>query len=381
MGNLHLVTGYAGAAHVTAADAASLNAAIVGPDNYVLNRGNQFAASVVTNNKITIADGDLLMQGRHIRLNEGSTVDLTIENGASGYYRNDLIVARYTMDSNTGVEDCNLVVIKGTAVSGNPSDPEYTSGDIINDHVLQADMPLYRVPLSGLNVQTLVPLFTVVNTNLQNSGNDKQESTENLATGTTLADGDYFPFYDVSVSGHRKVLWSRIVTMIRTALFGSLNGILKANGSGYVSAQTVDTTPIANSTNLVTSGGVEAAFAKRTWDVLWENASPTSAFAEQTLTFDDLSKYDVFAITFFRNSEIYTRDTIICDTKGLTDSIRFNCTDSAVTNSFDISVRQRVVYIDRGANSITFSTGWLGGSSTGKSDEILIPVYIRGFKS
>lgn len=263
MGNLHLVTGYAGASHVTAADAASLNAAIVGSGSYVLNRGNQFAATIVSNNKITIADGDLLMQGRHIRLNEGSTVDLTIENGASGYYRNDLIVARYTMDSNSGVENCNLVVIKGTAVSSNPTDPEYTSGDIINDHVLIADMPLYRVPLDGLNVQTLVPLFTVITKSLDNDDSGKQESTEKLTTGTTLADGDYFPFYDVSVSGHRKVLWSRIVTMIRTALFGSLNGVLKANGSGYVSTQTVETAPIANSANLVTSGGVKAALDKK----------------------------------------------------------------------------------------------------------------------
>lgn len=263
MGNLHLVTGYAGQSHVTAADTASLNAAIVGPDNYVLNRGNKFAASIVTNNKITIADGDLLMQGRHIRLNEGSTVDLTIENGASGYYRNDLIVARYTMNSNSGVEDCNLVVIKGTAVSSNPADPEYTSGDIINDHVLQADMPLYRVPLDGLNVQTLVPLFTVITKSLDNDDSGKQESTEKLTTGTTLADGDYFPFYDASASAHRKTLWSNIVTKIRTALFGTVNGILKANGSGTISAQTVDTTPIANSTNLVTSGGVKAALDKK----------------------------------------------------------------------------------------------------------------------
>lgn len=270
MGNLHLVTGYAGASHVTAADAASLNAAIVGSGDYVLNRGSKFAASIVTNNKITVADGDLLMQGRHIRLNEGSTVDLTIENGTSGYYRNDLVVARYTMDSSNGVEECSLVVIKGTAVTNNPSDPEYTSGDIINDHVLQADMPLYRVPLEGLNVQTLIPLFTVITKSLDNDDSDKQESTENLDAGTTLADGDYFPFYDVSVSANKKTLWSNIVAKIRTALFGTVNGILKANGSGVISAAMVETTPTANSANLVTSGGVKAELDKKVgkWELI-----------------------------------------------------------------------------------------------------------------
>lgn len=159
MGNLHLVTGHAGTAHVSAADHGSLHAAIFGEGAYVLNRGSKFATTIISNNSIRIADGDIVMQGRHIRLNEGTYVDLAIENGTQGYFRNDLIVVRYTKDSVSGVEDANLVVIKGTASSGTATDPEYTSGDIINDHVLVADMPLYRVPLNGLNVQALVPLF------------------------------------------------------------------------------------------------------------------------------------------------------------------------------------------------------------------------------
>lgn len=161
MGNLHLVTGHAGSAHVTAADHGSLNAAIFGEGEYVLNRGSKFATTIISNNSIRVADGDIIMQGRHIRLNEGSYVDLPIENGTQGTNRNDLIVARYTKDSQTGVEDCNLVVIKGTASSGTAVDPAYTVGSIINDHVLQADMPLYRVPLNGLNVNALEPLFEV----------------------------------------------------------------------------------------------------------------------------------------------------------------------------------------------------------------------------
>lgn len=159
MGNLHLVTGHAGTAHVSAADHGSLHAAIFGEGAYVLNRGSKFATTIISNNSIRVADGDIIFQGRHIRLNEGTFVNMAIENGTQGYYRNDLIVVRYTKDSVSSVEDANLVVIKGTASSGNATDPAYTSGDIINDHVLVADMPLYRVPLNGLNVQALVPLF------------------------------------------------------------------------------------------------------------------------------------------------------------------------------------------------------------------------------
>lgn len=159
MGNIHLVTGQAGKGHVTSADHGSLHAAIFGEGQYVLNRGSKFATTIISNNSIRVADGDIIMQGRHIRLDENTYVDLSIENGTQGFHRNDLIVVRYIKNGASGVEDCNLVVIKGTASAGNAVDPEYTSGDIINDHVLIADMPLYRIPLDGLNVQPLVPLF------------------------------------------------------------------------------------------------------------------------------------------------------------------------------------------------------------------------------
>ena len=256
MSNLHIVTGFRGEPHVKAEDHGALNAAVFGSGEYVLKNGNQFAATVVSNNQVRVLDGCIMMQGRHIRLEEGSYVDLSIENGSQDTYRNDLIVARYTKDATSGVEDCNLVVIKGTAVSSNPADPAYTSGDIINDHALQNDMLLYRVPLVGLNVQALVPLFSTSNVSFQDFGS-KQDKTDSLTAGTTISDGDYFPFYDVSETANRKTLWSNIVAKIRTTLFGTINGVLKADGSGTISVATVDNTPTASSSNLVTSSGVK----------------------------------------------------------------------------------------------------------------------------
>ena len=73
---------------------------------------------------------------------------------------------------------------------------------------------------------------------------DRQMDTKNLDAETELADGDAFPFYDASEGINRKTLWSNIVSKIRSALFGTLNGFLKANGSGTLSA--VSTVPVAN---------------------------------------------------------------------------------------------------------------------------------------
>ena len=159
MGNLHLVTGYAGQPHVSAADQGSLFEALIRSGDFVMEAGANFAASVVSNNKIRVNDGELLMQGRHVKMTPGAYVDLTIENGAQGYLRNDLIVARYTRNSDNGIEDCSLVVIKGTQATSNPSDPEHESGRLNGDGAQMHDFPLYRVPLSGLNVGELVALF------------------------------------------------------------------------------------------------------------------------------------------------------------------------------------------------------------------------------
>lgn len=158
---LHLVTGYSGKAHITSADQGAFHVAMLLGGNYVLNRGNKFAANIVSNNLIEVLDGELIMQGRYARVNSGAKMEAVIENGTQDYKRNDLIVARYTKDAVTAVESIDLVVIKGTPSETEAVDPEYTEGNIL-DGELVADFPLYRVPLDGLNVGELIPLFEVV---------------------------------------------------------------------------------------------------------------------------------------------------------------------------------------------------------------------------
>lgn len=161
MGNIHLVTGFAGQEHIRAIDQGAFNAALIGTGQFVLDKGNVFEAQVISNNQVRVLDGELMMQGRFVRLDPDTYVDLTIENGAQGMKRNDLIIARYTKNSITGVEECNLVVIKGTAVASNPVDPEYTEGDITEGVAVLHDYPLWRIPIDGLNVGTPESMFGI----------------------------------------------------------------------------------------------------------------------------------------------------------------------------------------------------------------------------
>lgn len=159
--SLHLITGYAGVEHIQSQDQGSFNIATFGGDQFVLDHGNKFEATLLAGNAVRIKDGDMLMQGRHIRLSAGTTEDVTIENGTQGMLRKDLICVRYTKSNSTGVEDASFVVIKGTDAASDPSDPEYNEGTITDGTDLINDFPIYRVSLNGTELILSDPLFDV----------------------------------------------------------------------------------------------------------------------------------------------------------------------------------------------------------------------------
>lgn len=193
---VHLVTGFAGEAHVASEDDGSKQAAIVGSGRYVANIGSEFEASIKSNNLIRIADGDLFNQGRHIRIPPNSYEEVTISNGSQGVNRNDLIVMRYEKSTSNGIETAALKVIKGTAGS-TAKDPEYTQGDILAGEYVD-EFPLYRVRITGLSIAAVEPMFDILlpmaemysrlNGNLTNKIQYREIQVE---IGTSLPEGGY----------------------------------------------------------------------------------------------------------------------------------------------------------------------------------------------
>lgn len=158
---LHLITGYAGQEHITSADQGAYNIATFGNGNFVLDRGRKFAYSVLSNNSISIADGEAMMQGRYSKMPSGTSEEVVIENGTQGKYRNDLICIRYEKSAADATESTSFVVLKGTETTSTPSDPSYITGNITDGTDTKLDFPLYRVYLNGINIDTVTPLFSV----------------------------------------------------------------------------------------------------------------------------------------------------------------------------------------------------------------------------
>lgn len=156
---VELITGFAGTPHIGSDDVGAFNAGLVGPGDYALATGNQLKATMSNANTIAVQSGDAVLNGRHVHLT--GTTTATVQSGTQGQKRNDLAVLRYTKNTTTGVETCSLVVLKGTPTTGTPADPAHNTGSIL-DGVATHDMPLYRIPLDGITVGTLVPLFNVL---------------------------------------------------------------------------------------------------------------------------------------------------------------------------------------------------------------------------
>lgn len=155
---VHLVTGKAGAAHITGESWGALNAAIVGNGDYIASGiGGKLAVTLATTNKVHVADGMMFMQGRQIMVEAGG-VDLVIENGAQGQKRNDLVVMRYEKSS-AGIESGTLRVAKGTPTSGTPADPTLTKGNILTGGASVNEVAIARVSLDGITPSAPVRLI------------------------------------------------------------------------------------------------------------------------------------------------------------------------------------------------------------------------------
>lgn len=153
---MNLITGKAGAPHITSSDQGAMQAGLVGNDNYLLqgSDGKFPAVTMQSANKALIPVLNLVIEGRYARVTAAETV--TIESGVTGQNRNDLICVKYTRDSNN-IETIALAVLKGTATSGTAADPTVPSGSILNGSGT-VWIPIARIPISGITAGTPVML-------------------------------------------------------------------------------------------------------------------------------------------------------------------------------------------------------------------------------
>lgn len=149
-------------AHVYAEDDAAVYLSMFGGDGVSTN-GQSCKATVLSNNKVRIADGVICVGGHFARIPYGDYIDCEIENGQSGKKRNDIIVARFETTGTGGIDTYTCEVKKGTAGT-TAADPEIVQEDLYKAGKVR-ELPLYRVKIEGLSITAVEQLFTLRKTN------------------------------------------------------------------------------------------------------------------------------------------------------------------------------------------------------------------------
>ena len=157
-----LVTGSHGGddPHVESKHDALMHAAMLGRGGYILKTRNWTMKPTAKDaNNITIPAWDLVVEGRQIYI--AAPTDVNIQSGSQGQKRRDLIVARYALNSGTGVETVTLEAIKGKPSAATPADPGVETGSIIGGAIV-SDLPLCRVNLDGITITSIDTLVNVM---------------------------------------------------------------------------------------------------------------------------------------------------------------------------------------------------------------------------
>lgn len=229
-------------AHIYAEDDASIYLSMFGGDGVSTN-GQSCKATVLSNNKVRIADGIICVGGHFARIPYGDYIDCEIENGQSGKKRNDIIVARFETTGTGGIDTYTCEVKKGTAGS-TATDPEIVQEDLYKAGKVR-ELPLYRVKIEGLSITAVEQLFTLRKTNeelekelaelnsnikILNSKNDNGHAlkvfnaSENLAYGC-WDDGLYR--YGGYYGNGAPSDWAGIMLVSVIFINGEVNGYLK----------------------------------------------------------------------------------------------------------------------------------------------------------
>ena len=214
-------------ANIYAEDDASVYLSMFGGDGVSTN-GQSCKATVLSNNKVRIADGIICVGGHFARIPYGDYIDCEIENGQSGKKRNDIIVARFETTGTGGIDTYTCEVKKGTAGS-TATDPEIVQEDLYKAGKVR-ELPLYRVKIEGLSITAVEQLFTLRKTN--------EELEKELASlnSKMMADVQFKPF---SITGNPVGSSSYVITSLTNLkkIFGDAvtvtnSGAIVMNGDG-----------------------------------------------------------------------------------------------------------------------------------------------------
>ena len=157
---MKIVSGRTGSPHVTSQQFRQMLEGILGQDSYILTSGENLKPELSSNNLLKIRSGMMCHHGCISCVEIGTYDEVTLTNGSHGMKRIDLVVNRYTRNTETEVEKCEWKVITGTAKASSPAVPTYTKGNLQEGDLVD-ECPVFEIHYNGINVTEVKSLLSV----------------------------------------------------------------------------------------------------------------------------------------------------------------------------------------------------------------------------
>lgn len=152
---VQIVTGHRGENHITSDDVQGLLRGAVGDGLYVFDTGNAMEAELEGVNTLRIHDGELVVQGVHVRIPSGQSDAVSIQNGSPENDRIDIVTIKYEKDSETEIESVSWEYHQGES---DGSMPTIQPASII-EGADEVEVPMYRIDFNRIT-PSVTPLFT-----------------------------------------------------------------------------------------------------------------------------------------------------------------------------------------------------------------------------
>ena len=157
---MKIVSGRTGSPHVTSQQFRQMLEGILGQDSYILTSGENLKPELSSNNLLKIRSGMMCHHGCISCVEIGTYDEVTLTNGSHGMQRIDLVVNRYTRNTETEVEKCEWKVITGTAKASSPAVPTYTKGNLQEGDLVD-ECPVFEIHYNGISVTEVKSLLSV----------------------------------------------------------------------------------------------------------------------------------------------------------------------------------------------------------------------------
>lgn len=166
---MKIVSGRTGSPHVTSQQFRQMLEGILGQDSYILTSGENLKPELSSNNLLKIRSGMMCHHGCISCVEIGTYDEVTLTNGSHGMQRIDLVVNRYTRNTETEVEKCEWKVITGTAKASSPAVPTYTKGNLQEGDLVD-ECPVFEIHYNGINVTEVKSLLSVAGSLAESNG-------------------------------------------------------------------------------------------------------------------------------------------------------------------------------------------------------------------